>query len=46
MAPLVTLDFMRDAGLSDAEFVEVLRENPKRLFGERSLMKGSHAHAH
>jgi 6-methylsalicylate decarboxylase len=46
VAPLVSVRFMRDAGLTDEEFVEVLRENPKRLFGGRFTVSGTHSHSH
>ena len=36
LAPLATVRFMRDGGLSEEEFLQVLRENPRRLFGEPS----------
>lgn len=35
IAPAVTAQFMRDGGLSDEEFLQVLRDNPARLFGDR-----------
>ena len=34
-APQVTARFMRDGGLSEDEFAEILIHNPARLFGER-----------
>jgi predicted TIM-barrel fold metal-dependent hydrolase len=46
VAPQVTMQFMRDAGLSDEEFIEVLRDNPARLFGERFGPSVAHAHSH
>ena len=46
VAPQVTARFMRDAGLSDEEFVEVLRENPARLFGDRFALPSVRVHIH
>lgn len=46
VAPSVTAKFMRDGGLSDEEFLEVLRENPARLFGDRFTRPRPHAHSH
>jgi 6-methylsalicylate decarboxylase len=45
ITPAITARFMRDAGLSDEEFLEVLRENPARLFGDR-LAHLARAHSH
>ena len=44
--PIVTAQFMRDGGLTDAEFIEVLRENPARLFGDRFARPRIHSHGH
>jgi predicted TIM-barrel fold metal-dependent hydrolase len=46
VTPQVTARFMRDAGLSDEELIEVLRENPARLFGDRFASLGLRAHFH
>lgn len=45
-APSVTARFMRDGGLSEDEFLEVLRENPARLFGNRIVGRSAHSHLH
>ena len=47
VAPSVTMSFMRGAGLTDEEFVEVLSTNPKRIFGDRfgsSCAPAAHSH--
>ena len=44
VAPSVTAQFMRDGGLSDQEFLQVLRDNPARLFGARLPQRLAHAH--
>ena len=46
IAPAVTAQFMRDGGLSDQEFVQVLRDNPARLFGARLPRHRGHVHSH
>ena len=46
VAPSVTAQFMRDGGLTDEEFLEVLRENPARLFGDRFVRPRPHTHSH
>ena len=46
VAPQVTMQFMRDAGLSDDEFIEVLRENPARLFGGHLGLSAARIHSH
>ena len=46
VAPEVTARFMREGGLSDAEFMEVLRDNPARLFGDRLIASPAHLHIH
>ena len=46
VAPAVTAQFMRDGGLTDEEFMEVLRENPARLFGQSLLRSRAHTHSH
>lgn len=45
VAPAVTARLMREGGLTDEEFLTVLRDNPARLFGTR-LSRRAHAHAH
>ena len=44
--PQVTASFMREGGLTDEEFMEVLRHNPRRLFGDRLKSQISQRHAH
>ena len=44
IAPEVTARFMRDGGITDEEFLEVLRDNPARLFGDRFTRPRRHAH--
>ena len=46
VAPAVTAQLMREGGLSDEEFLQVLRDNPARLFGYRLPRRSPHAHAH
>ncbi len=46
VAPAVTAQFMRDGGLTDEEFMEVLRENPARLFGQSLLRSRAYTHSH
>ena len=45
VAPSVTAQLMRDGGLSDEEFLQVLRDNPARLFGDR-LQRVGRPHIH
>ncbi len=44
--PIVTAGFMRDGGMTDEEFLQVLRDNPARLFGDRLLGPRAPAHTH
>lgn len=47
VAPAVTMSCMREAGLTDEEFVEVLDTNPKIIFGDRfgsSCAPAAHSH--
>jgi 6-methylsalicylate decarboxylase len=44
VTPAETARFMREGGLSDDEFMEVLRENPARLFGNRFSSRTAHIH--
>jgi len=46
VAPAVTAQFMRDGGLTDEEFMQVLRDNPARLFGERMARHPAPIHSH
>jgi predicted TIM-barrel fold metal-dependent hydrolase len=46
VTPQVTAQFMRDGGLSDEEFLMILQENPRRLFGDRMLRRSDQQHAH
>ncbi len=46
VAPSVTAKFMRDGGLTDEEFLEVLRDNPARLFGDRFSRPRPYTHSH
>jgi predicted TIM-barrel fold metal-dependent hydrolase len=46
VAPAVTAQFMRDGGLSEAEFLQVLRDNPARLFGQRLPRRRAHTFTH
>jgi len=45
VTPAENLRYLREGGLSEEEFIEVLRENPARLFGNR-LKRPSHPHIH
>ncbi len=46
VAPAITAEFMREGGLSEEEFLQVLRDNPARLFGNRMTQRAHHSHAH
>jgi len=40
----VTAHFMRDGGISDDEFLYILRDNPARFFGDRFATLTQHKH--
>jgi len=42
--PIVTAHFMRDGGISDDEFLYILRDNPARFFGDRFATLTQHKH--
>ena len=46
VAPAVTAQLMRDGGLTDEEFLQVLCGNPARLFGNRLARPALQAHSH
>ncbi len=44
VAPAVTAQFMRDGGITDDEFIAILRDHPRRIFGHHFARRPARVH--